>query len=151
MPHPTIISVLKKDHKAVNGLLKQAIATSDGATTKRADLCARIIEALTTHMAFEESAIYAVLMQKVKTKDVSLEAVEEHQQIKRLLGDLAGTACDDERWKAKMTVLMEDVKHHVKEEEQAGGLFADIQSALDRSELEDLAREYESFKSGSVR
>ena len=147
----TIIAILKNEHKEVGALLKQAIATSTHATAKRLDLFTRINDALSAHTAFEEEQLYPVLARKADTKDTALEAIEEHQQIKILLRDLARTDCDDESWKAKMTVLMEDVRHHVKEEEQLGGLFSDLKAALDHDELVALAKEYESSKSDSVR
>jgi hypothetical protein len=146
MSNQTIITLLKKDHKEVSGLLKQASATSDSATAKRDDLFARISEALSAHMAFEEERVYPVLQRKQETRDTALEAIEEHQQAKQLLRDLAGIASDDERWKAKVTVLMEDIKHHVKEEEQAGGLFSELESALEQAELVELAKEYAETK-----
>lgn len=149
MSSPSIITVLKKDHKEVSALLKQAIAAS--AESKRDALFGRINEALTTHTAFEEESIYPVLAEKKKTREDTLEAFEEHGQIKHLLREIASTSCQDERWKAKMMVLAEDVKHHVHEEEQAGGLFDDLESALAEEDLQVLAKEYESFKSGSAR
>jgi hypothetical protein len=102
-------------------------------------------------MAFEEESVYPVLQRKQRTRDAALEAVEEHLQAKQLLHDLAGMASGDERWKAKMTVLMEDIRHHVKEEEQAGGLFSELESALEQAELVELAKDYEATKSVGAR
>lgn len=149
MSSPSIIPVLKKDHKEVTALLKQAIAAS--AETKREALFAKINEALTTHMAFEEEHIYPVLAEKKETREDALEAVEEHGQVKQLLHDLASTSRQDERWKAKMMVLAEDIEHHIEEEEESGGLFDDLESELEEEDLQALAKEYESFKSGSAR
>lgn len=149
MSSPSIITILKKEHKEVTALLKQAIAAS--AEAKRETLFARINEALTTHMAFEEESIYPVLAERKKTREDALEAIEEHAQAKHLLRELAGASRQDERWKAKMMVLAEDIKHHVQEEEESGGLFDDLESALEEEDLQVLAKEYESFKSSSAR
>lgn len=151
MPTTTsIINLLKKDHKEVSALLKEALATTERAQNKRADLFAQINGALTVHTRFEEESIYPILLEQRKTKDDALEADEEHAQIKHLLADISATDVTDERWKAKLTVLAEDIRHHVKEEESSGGLFDELKKAVDDEELASLAEQYEATKAASA-
>jgi hemerythrin superfamily protein len=146
MAATSIISLLKKDHKEVSSLLKEALATTERAQEKRAELFAQINGALTVHTRFEEESIYPILLEQRKTKDDALEADEEHAQIKRLLVDINATDVTDERWKAKLTVLAEDIRHHVKEEESSGGLFDELKKKVDDEELAVLAEQYEATK-----
>lgn len=150
MPTASIISMLKKDHKEVSALQKEALATTERAQDKRAELFAQISGALTVHTRFEEESIYPILLDQRKTKDDALEADEEHAQIKRLLADLSSTDVTDERWKAKLTVLAEDIRHHVKEEESSGGLFDELKKAVDDEELAGLADQYEATKAANA-
>ncbi|MBA3697402.1 MAG: hemerythrin domain-containing protein [Planctomycetes bacterium] len=150
MSRPSIIPLLKKDHKEVNALFKEALATSDNAGDKRTQLFSQINEALTLHTRFEEENVYPLLLEQRKTKEDTLEAEEEHAQIKHLLSDIAETASDDERWKPKIMVLAEDVHHHVKEEEKAGGLFEELKKAVDDETLAALAEQFQASKNAAV-
>ena len=142
----SIITLLKHDHDEVGALLKQAMACSEKASAKRSALFAKIRDALTVHTSFEEERIYPLLIAAKQSKSAVLEAYEEHNQIKCLLQDITDTEVTDERWSAKVTVLAEDVEHHVKEEEQPGGLFAKLRQATDNETLASLADEFEAIK-----
>jgi len=136
----TIITVLKKDHDEVDLLFDKATSTKN--TDKRRALFGKINETLQVHTQFEEEHLYPVLEAKKSTKDHALEALEEHAVIKHLLAEIAQTDPADDRWKAKVTVLAENVRHHVKEEEQKGGLFEKLKKSLTDDELAQLADEY---------
>jgi hypothetical protein len=140
----TIIDLLKKDHREVSQLMKKA--RSDGSAVSRKEIWDEIVHALEVHMAFEEGHIYPVLKERKKTADEALEAVEEHRQIKHLLAEGSTISPEDERWKAQLTVLAEDVHHHVEEEEEQDGLFAHLRQALDLQALRDLAETYQAIK-----
>lgn len=146
MPSPSIINVLIREHQELSRLMKQALATTEKAASKRSDIWSRIFDVLTIHAEFEEQSIYPLLMTDKTGKEVregTLEAVEEHAQIKALLREISDTPVTDERWKAKLTVLAEDVHHHVKEEEQRDGLFDNLRSATDTDTLKELGRMYQ--------
>lgn len=146
----SIIPLIKKDHKEVNALLKEALATDEDAGDERARLFERIDEALGLHMRFEEEHLYPLLSEQEKTREDALEAEEEHAQIKHLLRELAGTRTSDERWKAKLMVLAEDVRHHVEEEEETGGLLAKLKKRLDAEDQRVLAEQFQAAKSTLV-
>lgn len=146
MATPSIIPLLKKDHKEVTALLKEASSSSDDAGGKRAQLFAQINEALSLHMRFEEENVYPLLLEQRKTKEDALEAEEEHAVAKHLLGEIADTDVEDEHWKAKVMVLAENIRHHVKEEEQSGGLFDELKKAADQETLTALAEQFQMRK-----
>lgn len=148
MATTSIISLLKKDHKEVTALLKEALATTEQAVGKRKDLFTQIHDMLTMHTRFEEENIYPILLEQAKTKSDALEAEEEHAQIKHLLAEISMTDVTDERWKPRLMVLAEDIRHHVKEEESSGGLFDDLKKRLDDEESAGLCEQYEASKSG---
>ena len=150
MAHPSIIPLLKKDHKEVNALLKEVLASSETATAKRTQLFSQINDALTLHTRFEEENVYPLLLEQRKTREDTLEAEEEHAQVKHLLADIAETDVGDERWKAKVMVLAENVRHHVKEEETSGGLFDELKKVADEETLAALAEQFQVSKSRSA-
>jgi hemerythrin superfamily protein len=140
MSKSSIITVLKKDHDEVSALFERALATKDEA--RRTEIFAKISDALTEHTTFEEENIYPVLAAAKESRPSALEAVEEHGVVKKLLDDISQTSVADERWKAKVTVLAENVRHHVKEEEQKGGIFDELKELVEEDELARLAEEY---------
>jgi hemerythrin-like domain-containing protein len=106
----------------------------------RADLVARIIEALSVHAAIEETVFYPAARAEVPaTDDQVLEALEEHHVVKWTLSELDGLDPSDERYGAKVTVLIESVRHHVDEEEQE--LFPAVRKALGQQRLRELGTE----------
>jgi len=133
--------MVKKDHRTVEQLFKRferaARSEKDGEMRR----CAReIVKELSVHAAIEEQILYPALRRaQPKGEDDVLEALEEHHLVKLTLAELDKMGPKDERFEAKVTVLMENVRHHVKEEEQE--LLPRIQKALDaraRKELGDL-------------
>ncbi|WP_255566605.1 hemerythrin domain-containing protein [Iamia sp. SCSIO 61187] len=131
------ITMLKDDHHAVEQLFKRFEKAGDRAYVEKRDLVDRIIEALSTHAAIEEQLFYPVTRATVEgTDDIVLESIEEHQIVKWLLHDLERMDPHDERFDAKVTVLIENVRHHVEEEEQ--DYFPKVREALGRKDLADL-------------
>lgn len=131
------ITLLKKDHQAVEKLFKRFEATSDRALVERRTIVDQIIEALSQHAAIEEQLFYPVTRATVdEIDDVVLESLEEHHVVKWLLDELEHMDPAEERFKAKVTVLIENVRHHVEEEE--GEYFPKVRSELGRNDLADL-------------
>jgi hemerythrin superfamily protein len=131
------ITLLKNDHKTVNELFKRFEKAGDNAHKTKAKLVEQIIRELAVHAAIEEVAFYPFVkgVSDELTDDV-LESLEEHHVVKWLLSELEGMTPKDERFDAKVTVLIENVRHHVEEEEQE--MFPRIRKMLSRSDLADL-------------
>jgi CBS domain-containing protein/hemerythrin superfamily protein len=131
------IALLKDDHRTVKDLFRQFERTGPrGAKTKR-KLVDKMIEELSVHASIEEEIFYPEARAAVeKAEENVLEAYEEHHIVAWTLAELQDMQPDDERFDAKVTVLMELVREHIKEEE--GGLFPQVRKALSRSELQEL-------------
>jgi hemerythrin-like domain-containing protein len=138
--------LLKHDHDTVKELFKEYEEAGDRAYSQKTDLFEEIERELTLHATIEEELFYPEL-QKVRSseaRDLVAEANEEHAVVKRLLAELAELDADDEQFDAKMKVMMENVKHHIKEEESE--LFDQAEKHLSAERLEDLGAKLESRK-----
>jgi hemerythrin superfamily protein len=139
------IVLLKEDHKVVEQLFKRFEKSGDGAFAEKKAIVDQVIVALTQHAYIEESIFYPVAREAVPaTEDHVLESVEEHHVVVWILSELAGTNPSDERYDAKMTVLMENVRHHVREEEDEW--FPQVRAALGRKRLQELGEQMAAAK-----
>jgi hemerythrin superfamily protein len=129
--------LLKDDHKTVEALFKRFEKAGDGAHVEKRAVVDKIIEELSIHAAVEEQLFYPVTRATVpETEDIALESLEEHHIVKWVLSELDDMSPEDERFDAKVTVLMENVRHHVKEEEEE--YFPKVRDELGRNALNDL-------------
>jgi hemerythrin superfamily protein len=139
------ITLLKDDHKAVEALFKRFEKAGDRAYAEKRQLVDRIIEELSIHAAVEEQLFYPVTRETVpETEDIALESLEEHHIVKWVLSELEKMSPEDERFDAKVTVLMENVRHHVREEEDE--YFPMVRDELGRNALNDLGDAMEAAK-----
>lgn len=116
------IAVLKADHRQVEGWFKQFGDTES--KQRKGTLAARICEALKIHTTIEEEIFYPAFLRATDDQEIHHEAEVEHNGAKKLIAEIDDSSPDDEYYDAKVTVLREMIKHHVKEEEQPGGMFA---------------------------
>jgi hemerythrin superfamily protein len=131
------ITMLKDDHKTVEALFKRFEKAGDGAHVEKRAIVDRIVEALSVHASIEEQLFYPVARATVPgTEDIALESIEEHHIVKWVLSELDSMTPEDERFDAKVTVLIENVRHHVKEEEQQ--FFPMVRGELGRKALGEL-------------
>ncbi len=120
------IALLKADHRQV----EEWFAKFEKANkTRKQQLVANICEALTVHTEIEEEIFYPAFLQATADKDMHHEAVVEHDGAKKLIAEIQDMTPDDDYFDAKVTVLSEMIKHHVKEEEQPGGMFAEARKS----------------------
>ncbi len=139
------ITMLKNEHKAVEKLFKQFESAGDRAHVEKRRLVDKIIEELSLHAAVEEMLFYPVTREMVpETTDEVLESLEEHHIIEWTLSELQDMDPSDERFDAKVTVLIEHVRHHVKEEE--GDYFRTVRDELGRSALAELGERMEAAR-----
>jgi hypothetical protein len=116
------IALLKADHRTVEELFaKFENASGDG---KKQRLAEQICTELKIHTMIEEEIFYPALDGKID-EDLLSEAYVEHDGAKVLVNDIMAGGPDDDYYDAKVTVLQEEIEHHVKEEEAPGeGMFA---------------------------
>jgi hemerythrin superfamily protein len=135
------ISLLKKDHRQVEKIFSQ-IEKGNGS---REQLFRELANELTVHAEIEEQLFYPAVKNAKPTHDLVLESFEEHKQVKMVLADLEKADKTTEHWLAGLKVLMEDVQHHVGEEEDE--LFPKVEDkVLSRKELNDLGTRMEALK-----
>ena len=120
------IALLKADHRKAEDLFAKFEKAKDSARKKA--LAAEICLELTIHAKIEEDIFYPACKDEIDN-DVWHEAFVEHDGAKVLIREIEVSNPDDEFYDAKMKVLSEDIKHHVKEEEQRDGMFAQAKKA----------------------
>src|SRR6187431_3067203 len=128
------IALLKADHRQVEKWFKEfEKARTDG---RKLELATDICNALKVHTTIEEEIFYPAFLEATDEKDLHHEAEIEHDGAKNLIAQIDASSPDDEYFGSKVTVLSEMIKHHVKEEEQPGGMFAKARkSDMDLAEL----------------
>jgi hypothetical protein len=136
--------LLKKDHEKVSGILEKLDATTERGVKTREELFTQLKQELDVHARVEEEIFYPVLKEASETEELTLEAYEEHNVVKQLLTELDELPKNDETWGAKLTVLKENVEHHVEEEE--GELFKGAKKVLSQEQLEELGARMEAAK-----
>jgi hemerythrin superfamily protein len=135
------VELIKSDHRKVEKLFREFEEAGDRAYKTKQELVGQIVEELEVHATIEEETYYPAVEAKAKKegKELIAEAVEEHHVVKILLGELRSMSSEDEAFDAKVTVLMENVRHHVEEEESE--LLPQSEKILDSDELTRLGEE----------
>lgn len=137
------IQLLKEDHDRVSALFEKVKANEGGDNT---DVFKKIKAELDVHTHIEETIFYPRLIEEgdEELQKIVKEGIEEHRQVKMFLRELENLADDSEKFDPKITVLMEDVEHHVQEEE--GEMFQLVMSQFDEEALDEMGVEMEEEK-----
>jgi hemerythrin-like domain-containing protein len=134
------IVMLKDDHQKILRTFRDFENAGENAHKTKATLVDRIIELLTVHTYIENEVMYPRVRELVpELEDDVLESYEEHHVADVLVMELAAMTPDDERFTAKTTVLIENVRHHIKEEEDEW--FPGVREALGRKVLQEIGAE----------
>lgn len=136
------IELLKDDHDRVDKLFQKVKATEEGDEHKK--LFEKIKTELETHTHIEEKVFYPRMKEKPELEDITLEGIEEHHQAKMFLREMSNLTGDSERFEPKLKVLMEDITHHVQEEE--GIMFPKAKKVFSQTELDEIGKELEQEK-----
>ena len=121
------IALLKADHRQVEAWFSQFGKTRS--PERKKDLATSICKALKVHTTIEEEIFYPAFYEATEDKELHHEAIVEHDGAKTLIAQIEASGPDDDFYDAKVTVLAEMIKHHVKEEEQPKGMFAEARGA----------------------
>jgi hemerythrin superfamily protein len=142
------VALLKADHRQVEDWFAQFEKARSA--DRKALLAGRICNALRVHTMIEEEIFYPAFLEATGEEDLHHEAEIEHAGAKRLIAEIEDSGSGDEYFEARVKVLAEMIKHHVKEEEQPGGMFAHARaSSLDLEELGARMAERKSELEGS--
>jgi hemerythrin superfamily protein len=112
---PSATQMIRQDHKKVESLFKKFEQTK-GAQAKRR-LAETAMAELEVHAALEEEIFYPAVKREVDDGSMVQEAIEEHQTVKQLISELKGMEKADEEFESQFSQLIENVQHHVEEEE----------------------------------
>ena len=131
------IVLLKKDHQEIKRAFDAFEKAGENAHAKKGELVDRIIELLTVHTYIENEVMYPRVREALpEVDDDVLESYEEHHVADVLVMELSMMKPDDERFTAKTTVLIENVEHHIEEEEEEW--FPKVREGLGRKVLQEL-------------
>ena len=136
------IELIKQDHREVDELFTQFLSAESDLTLE--DLFQRIETALTAHTEMEERVLYPAVKEFAPEK--VQEALQQHSQVTELLAELLGTEIDDEGFESQFNRLVEDVRHHVEEEESPEGVLEVARQHLNHQELARLGSELQRIK-----
>jgi hemerythrin superfamily protein len=109
------IALLRADHKKVSELFAQYEKTRS--PEKKRTIVAEICIELGVHSQIEEEIFYPAAKRALRDRELVPEALVEHASVKSLMAQVEGVKPDGEMFDAKIKVLSEFVKHHVKEEQ----------------------------------
>ncbi|KQW50945.1 hemerythrin [Nocardioides sp. Root1257] len=134
------IVMLKDDHKVILRAFRDFEAAGEAAHKTKGDLVAKIVELLTVHTYIENEVMYPRVRELLpELEDDVLESYEEHHVADVLVMELVSMKPTDERFTAKTTVLIENVRHHIDEEETEW--FPQVREGLGRKALQDIGVE----------
>ena len=134
------IVLLKDDHQQVRKVFRDFESAGEDATERKGKLVERMIELLTQHTFIENEVMYPRVRELLPDlEDDVLESYEEHHVADVLVMELAAMKPTDERFDAKTTVLIENVRHHMDEEEQEW--FPQVREGLGRKALQEIGEE----------
>lgn len=144
------ISLLMKDHKDVKALFAQYEGLSDRSFATKKKLADQICHELTVHTQVEEEIFYPAVRRPIHDGDLMDEAIVEHASAKELIAQILAMDPSEDLYDAKVTVLSEQIEHHVKEEE--GDMFPKVRKTgvdLDALGEEIAARKQQLAASGT--
>ena len=134
------IVLLKNDHKEMRAVFTAFEKAGDNAMATKGRLVDKMIELLTVHTYIENEVMYPRVRALLPDlEDDVLESYEEHHVADVLVSELAAMKPSDERFTAKTTVLIENVRHHMQEEEQ--DWFPKVRDGLGRKTIQEIGAE----------
>jgi hemerythrin superfamily protein len=134
------IVILKDDHKQIRKAFREFQHAGEDAVKTKGRIVDQILEALTVHTYIENEVMYPEVRRLLPDLDDDvLESYEEHHVADVLCMELAAMSPDAEHFDAKTTVLIENVMHHIEEEEDEW--FPKVREGLGRNQLRDLGEQ----------
>jgi hemerythrin superfamily protein len=139
------LQLLKKDHSTVKSLFSKFDRTGKTAHDTRNELIAQIRHEIQIHSRAEEEIFYpAVKAINEDGRRLIVEAIKEHHDVDQLLTQISRLKSTDKNFDEKFETLIENVDHHVEEEE--GEIFRFVEENCSAQQLEDLGRQIEERK-----
>lgn len=144
------IVILREDHQELRRLFREFEQAGPDALKTRGTLMDQMLELLTVHTYIENECMYPRVRELLPDlEDDILESYEEHHVADVLCMELSTMSPDDERFTAKATVLIENVRHHMEEEEEEW--FPKVREGLGRNQLQQIGEELREVRESSPR
>jgi len=136
---PLALELLSSDHRKVEDLFEEYESAKEDEDEGRTEIAQRICKEITVHAQLEEEIFYPWLKENLDEEDMEMleEAYVEHDGAKNLIAQIEGAGSPDGEYDAKVKVLSEYIKHHVKEEENE--IFPEVKGQ--QEELDELGQE----------
>lgn len=139
------ITMLRDDHRAVERLFKKF----EKSESVDRELLGEICHLLQQHTTIENDVFYPTVLEQTEgERSIVLESYEEHHVADTLIEELADASLREEQVRAKVTVLIELVRHHVEEEEN--DMFPDVRSQLGRKALQDIGQRMHELRNRGI-
>ena len=140
------LTLLKQDHGNVEELFHRFETAKADDVEELARVRDLVVEHLSRHAVVEEQVFYPAIRARLGDENAFavLEGLEEHHAAKMMLSELEKLAPTHERFRAKFTVLVENVRHHVQEEED--DMFPLVRDAFTVEELNDMGEQMQNAK-----
>jgi hypothetical protein len=135
------LELLEKEHKEAKALFKK-LEKAEGTQASR--LWEELKSALTLHENLEETYLYPPLKEEARTEELVLEAYQEHHVADLLIEEISRLRPSDEEWTPKITVLQENIEHHIEEEE--GELSPKVRRLWNKEKRDQVGAQMESMK-----
>jgi hemerythrin-like domain-containing protein len=139
------LTLVRQDHRRLENLLERVERLEEDDAEERVVLLGQLQAALGYHVEAEESILYPIFRERARRAEVDLaaldQAIEQHRLITRLAGELATTSPRDPALEAKLTVLVEQVRTHLDNEDSV--LLTAVEDLLDDDTLQELGRRME--------
>ena len=146
------VTIIKEDHRYVENLFEDYKAIEEKDIDQKQDLALRIVTELRKHAALEEAILYPELKEVFTSDEEGLKLVEEayaeHGVAKTLMEGITQLYPEDPQFSAKVTVLEENIKHHVKEEEE--GILPMMEIKMKEEALNSLGEKLQEYKTSEV-
>jgi hemerythrin-like domain-containing protein len=137
------VELIKQDHRTVDGLFKQFEGASSAA--QKGNIVNQVIRELSIHAAIEEEILYPAVRDVLPDGDEMVgDFLEEHHEAKELLKKLDRMDAGDHEFDPTMRTLMQEIRHHVEEEEQ--DTLPKFKQRLDAESLREIGEELEKAK-----
>src|SRR5262249_49931972 len=131
------IEFIKQDHRRIEEFFLNFLSAESDMTQE--DLFQEIETSLSAHSQMEEQVLYRAL--KAIAPDKVVQAIKEHAEVKEMLAELLGADVGEENFESKFQKLVDDVRHHVKEEEAPGGILELAAESLGSEQLSEMRNE----------
>lgn len=135
------LELLKQDHARVKKLFDKAESAADGEQKR---IFSQIKSELEIHAHIEENIFYPAMQRHDELKEMVVESIKEHNNMKTLLQKMA-TLSDREDFEDKLEELIDTVEHHAEDEEE-GKMFPRIRELVSANELQKLGAQLQAAK-----